>query len=349
MFKLKKLLHKYKIVMVSLVLVSSFTLVGCGSNQNSNNANADKPTIVFGDASWSSIQVHNRIAGFIVEHGYGYPEPEYVFGESLPILQGTANGDIDVYIEVWADNIKEAWEKQLAEGKVINLGYNFPDSAQGWYVPTYMIEGDEERGIEPVAPDLKSVSDLVQYKDLFKDPEVPAKGRFYNSPPGWACTTINEEKFDVYGLNEYFNIFSTGSQTALVTSMVSAYEKGEPWVGYYWEPTWVMGKLDMTLLEEPEYDEAVWNENKGCAYPPSQVLIGVNSELEEKAPEIVEFLEKYETTSAQTNAALAYMNDHDDDIEAAAIWFLEEYPDVWKNWVPEDVAANVEQALNEVK
>ena len=83
-------------------------------------------------------------------------------------------------------------------------------------------------------------------------------------------TGINEAKFKTYGLDQTFNLFSTGSDTALATSMVAAYEKGQPWVGYYWEPTWVMGQLDMTMLEEPEYNAEVYNDpnNRGCAFPP---------------------------------------------------------------------------------
>jgi glycine betaine/proline transport system substrate-binding protein len=156
-----------------------------------------------------------------------------------------------------------------------------------------------------------------------------------------------------YGLEDTYNVFSTGSDAALVTSMVTAYEKGEPWLGYYWEPTWVMGKLDMTMLEEPPYDEAVWNDenNRGCAYPPAQVLVGINSKLEEKAPELIEFLDNYQTTLAQNNDFLAYMDDYEGDNseEAAAIYFLKTYPEVWKSWLPEDIAAKVENALNEVE
>ena len=103
-------------------------------------------------------------------------------------------GSIDIYMEVWADNYKDTWEKLLADGSIIKLGTNYPDAPQGWYVPTYMIKGDTERGIEPVAPDLKSVNDLPKYWDLFKDREVPGKGRFHNSPPGWAVTDINAAK-----------------------------------------------------------------------------------------------------------------------------------------------------------
>jgi len=255
-------------------------------------------------------------------------------------------------MEIWADNIQEAWQAALDDGSVKDLGANLPDGPQGWWVPTYMITGDPERGIEPMTPDLKSVSDLPKYWELFKDREVPDKGRFYNSPPGWICTGINEVKMNTYGLGDTFNVFSSGSDAALVTSMVTAYEKGEPWVGYYWEPTWVMGKLDMTMLEEPAYDEAAWTDenNRGCAYPPAQVLIGINSELETTAPEIVEFLDNYSTTLAQNNDFLAYMNDYEGENseQAAALYFLNTYPEVWKQWVPDDVAAKVDEALKEV-
>ncbi|WP_407058498.1 glycine betaine ABC transporter substrate-binding protein [Paracerasibacillus soli] len=46
---------------------------------------------------------------------------------------------------------------------------NFADNDQGLYVPAYVIEGDEERGIEPLAPDLETVEDLKKYPHIFKD------------------------------------------------------------------------------------------------------------------------------------------------------------------------------------
>lgn len=338
----------------SLLLVLCLSLLGCGQQAESGaDADSTKPVLVLAEASWDSIKVHNRIAGFIIEHGYGYPEPKYLFGDTLPLLQGLTKGDVDIYLEVWADNIQEAWDDALTQGKVKNLGPNLPDGPQGWWVPTYMIEGDPERGIEAITPDLKSVMDLPQYWELFKDPEAPTKGRFHNSPPGWICTDINEFKMKTYGLEDSYNVFSTGSDAALVTSMVSAYEKGEPWFGYYWEPTWVMGKLDMTMLEEPFFDPEVWDDesNRGCAYPPARVLVGINSELEEKAPDLIPFLDNYETTLAQNNDFLAYMDDYngEDPEKAAALYFLNAYPEVWQGWLSQDIVAKVEQALNEVE
>ncbi|MDI9467262.1 MAG: ABC transporter substrate-binding protein, partial [Syntrophomonadaceae bacterium] len=281
---------------------------------------------------------------------YGYPEPEYTFGDTMPLLQGMARGDVDITMEVWQDNYAEPWNEIVKSGSVIDLGSIYPDAPQGWYIPTYMIKGDPERGIEPMAPDLKSVFDLPRYWELFKDPEVPTKGRFHNSPPGWMVTDINEAKFKTYGLEETFNLFSTGSDSALSASMVSAYEKGEAWVGYNWEPNWVMGQLDMTMLEEPPYDPEVYNDpdNRGCAYPAAQVLKGVHVDVQTSAPEAFDLVSKYETTLEQNNDFLSYMSENNVDTQAAAIYFLKTYPEIWKAWVPEDVAQKVEQALEEV-
>ena len=41
-----------------------------------------KETIIFGDLNWSSALLQNRIAQFIVEHGYGYPT-DVKFGRYL--------------------------------------------------------------------------------------------------------------------------------------------------------------------------------------------------------------------------------------------------------------------------
>ncbi len=329
------------------------TVIGCGGESSSADGIPDtqKQKLVLADVSWDSVKVHNRIAGFIIEHGYDYPTPAYIFGETLPLLQGLTTGDVDITMEVWTDNYEEPWNEALQGGTVINLGSIFPDAPQGWYVPTYMIKGDPERNLEAMAPDLKTVSDLPRYWELFKDPESPQKGRFHNSPPGWAVTEINETKTSTYGLDKTFNIFSTGSDSALAASMVAAYDRGQPWVGYYWEPTWIMGQLDMTMLEEPPYNQDIWQDadNRGCTFPAAKVLKGVHSDLETSAPEIVEFIAKYETTLAQNNEFLAYMSENNASEEDAAIYFLKNHPDTWKTWIPENVAQKVEQALGEVK
>ena len=303
-----------------------------------------KETLVISDLSWESAQVHNRIAGFIIENGMGYGI-EYIPVDTISGFAGLQRGDIDITMEIWVDNQQPAFDKAIAAGKVIDLGPNFPDSWQGWLVPTYMIKGDSARGIKATAPDLKSVTDLPKYAKLFKDVEDPSKGRFYSCIAGWECEKINEKKFAAYGLNDTYNIFLPGSGAALVVSLAGAYKKGEPWFGYYWAPTWVLGSYDMTPLEEPAYDKAIFESTAKSAYPAVSVNIAVNSSMPKKAPDVVEFLKKYETTQAMANKFLAFMEEKKADTDATAEWFLKENEDLWTGWVSDDVAAKVKKAL----
>ena len=179
----------------------------------------------------------------------------------------------------------------------------------------------------------------------FLNPEEPNKGRIYGSPPGWAVDEILSIKMETYNLTEDYNYFRPGSDTALSTSIARAFERGEPWVGYYWEPTWIIGSYDMTLLEEPPYTDAGWNDGFNGEFPAVKVTVGVNKKLPEIAPEVVDFLSNYTTSSAITSDALAYMIENDVEAEEAAKYFLESYVDLWTSWVPTEVAEKVKEAL----
>ncbi len=288
--------------------------------------------VVFADNSWDSILVHNRIVAFILENGYGNYEAEFVPGNTAPLFTGLRNGDIDVYMESWHENFLEVYNEAIDSGDVINIGPNMPPAPQGWYVPRYMIEGDQERGIEATMPDLKSVKDLKNYWELFKDPEDPTKGRIIVGPPGWLVTEISQKMIKDHGLSDHFNEFLPGSSTALAASMVGAFEQGEAWVGYYWEPTAVLGRLDMVMVP-------------GTEFPPTSVDILVNTEYSKTAPQLIEFLKKYNTTIDQNNKVLAAMEEQELDSEGAARWFLENYEDHWTQWVSADVAEKVKAAL----
>jgi len=331
---------KLQLLKYVIVFVAVFALLGALAGP----ATAAKKAVRFSDLSWDSAQVHNRIAGFIIKHGYGY-DTEYITGETALLMTGLMRGDIDVNMESWTENIQEVYDKATKSGKVIDVGPNYPDSWQGWLVPTFVIKGDAKRGIKPMAPGLKSVYDLPKYWKVFKDPENPNKGRFYNSIPGWLCTKINSKKLKAYGLDKYYTDFLPGSDAALAGSMVAAIKRGKPWVGYYWAPTWILGKLDMTPLEEPAFDKKVWDTTNACAFQSVQVNILINTKFSKKYPELTEMFKKYETTTALNNEFLAYMRETKGKPQDGAIWFLKNKENVWTKWVPADVAKKVKKAL----
>ncbi|MGM8214783.1 ABC transporter substrate-binding protein [Bacillaceae bacterium W0354] len=300
--------------------------------------------IVLADAGWDSIRFHNSVMQIIIEHGYDF-DTSVMTGTTANTVQGLREGDINVYSEIWTDNIKEVYEEAIDKGEIIKTSVNFDDNTQGLYVPTYVIEGDPERGIEPLAPDLKTVEDLAKYPQVFKDPEDSSKGRIVNAPTSWVVSGQIQTKVENYGLDEHFNVISPGSDSAAVASLVAAYEKGEAWVGYYWSPTWVTAQYDLTLLEEAPYDPEIWEESLGTEFPPNDVVVAVHSDFPEQAPEVYEFLQNYETSTKLTEEALMYMLEHEADADEAAEWWMKENQDIWTKWVPEDVADKVKKGL----
>ncbi len=312
--------------------------------------------VVFGDLDWESAEVANWIARHILEAGFGC-RTDAIPGSVVPIYQGAVRGDIDVIMEVWTDNVPELWSRAVAGGEVEQVGIAFDDALQGWFVPRYLVEGDAERGIEAQAPGLRSVFDLADHAALFRDPEQPQKGRFYNCVIGWQCELINRVKLHAYGLSEHFTDFQAGTGVALAASLEAAYRRAEPWVGYYWGPTWVLGELDLLLLDEPEFDPACWEEftalvdtpgaaSRACAYPTSTAVVALGSRFKDDAPaEVRAFFAAYHGSSQILSEALAYMRAASQEPDAAARHFLATRPEVWRAWLEADVADKVAEAF----
>ncbi len=319
---------------------------GAAEAQDETTCDVDR-AIVFGDLGYDSAQFHNGVARFILENGYGC-ETDAIPGETIPLNNGLARGDIDVIMEVWMGNPVQAFVDAVDAGTVVPVGSNFPDATEGWFVPRYVVEGPDA-----IAPGLRSVADLPDYIELFTDPEEPDKGRFYNCPAGWVCEGVNSKKLIAYGLEDYYVNFRVSGQ-ALVAAAESAVLQGEPVLFYYWSPTWLMGKFDFYQLEEEPFDQEVWDAmmaadepTAATAYPVSNVIIAANAEMAAGAPVVIGFLDAYETTSMMVSQSLAFMQDTGATADEAAEEFLRTREDVWTEWVPADVAERVQAALSE--
>jgi ABC-type proline/glycine betaine transport system substrate-binding protein len=313
------------------MLASVAALAGCAQSSGQPAA-AAKPTVLkLADAGWDSIQVHNAIASFIINNGYDV-KTETIMGSTPITWKALTENEIQIYMEFWSENVADYAEK-VADGTVLELSLNFDDNEQGLYVPRYVIEGDPARGIEPMAPGLKTVKDLLNYPEVFPDAEQAGRGRIYGAISGWAADRILSNKYEAYGLDEKFNYFQPGSDAALAASLVAAYEKGEPWVGYYWAPTWVSGLYDLILLEDEPFTSMDDLNNGLTEFPANRVTVAIHPSVKEHFPEITAFLSEYKTSSALTAEALAVMNSEGLTSSEAAIWFMKNHPELLETWI----------------
>lgn len=324
---------KKRLLAVILCVASVAVLSSCAK---------EKETVTFGDAGWDSMKFHNAVAMYIAEQAYGL-ETNEVSGSTAVTYGALKTGDIQIYMETWTDSIS-TYEKDVEAGAVTELGVNYDDNIQGLYVPRYVIEGDPDRGIEALAPDLKTVEDLKNYSDVFADPDDPSKGRVFGAISGWEVDEIMRKKIAFYGLDAFYNYVDPGSDAALSAAIAGAYEKGEAIVAYYWEPAWITGKYDLVLLEDAPYEEDLYLLGE-CECPSISLTVCVNPDYYKANAEFCGFLSQYQTSSALTSEALAYMKNNDALYVDTAKWFLSEHDELLSTWLPEDKAELVRKAL----
>lgn len=324
--------------LISALLAAAFllTAAGCGSSGGSASSNtAEKTSITFANVGWDSIQLNNALAGLVAEEVFGYTWTE-VTGTTPISHEALIRGDLDVHIEEWTNNIS-SYQVDLDAGKFVELGVNFDDNYQGFYIPRYVADAH---------PDLKTVKDLAKYPDLFPDPEDASKGIIYGGMVGWEITEIMRKKVEAYGLGEYYNYLESGSDAVLNTAMVSAWDKQEPIVAYYWEPTWLLGKYDFVLLEDEPYDDALYPDGL-CACPAVRVTVAVSSDFAASNPEYCEFLAKFSMPSAYISEALAHKEEIGaNDFDETAKWVLTQaHPELIDEWLTPEQAQALRDAL----
>ena len=299
-----------------------------------------KEKIVFSDLNWTSAQIQNRVAQYIVEKGYGYPT-DVVFGSTLPLFQGLRNGETHVTLEIWLPNQIEAWNEAISNGEVVSIGASLgKDWQSSFVIPAYLQEQ---------YPELDSVEDLKeqQYKDLFKTAETGDKARIVACVIGWACEEVGAQQIQGYDLDDHVEVINAGDSAALNADLYGSYEREEPWLGYQWgtnEPALV---LDLVRLEEPAYSQSCWFTNKACAYEDATILVAVHPNLPAAAPDVIEMLRKWDFNIDIYKKVAAWQRENPDaNTNATAVWWLNSNPDIWGGWVTEEAGAAIQAALS---
>lgn len=298
-----------------------------------------KDTIVFSDLNWTSAQIQNRIAQYIVEYGYGYPT-EVIPGGTLPLFQGLKQGDTHVTMEIWLPNQSIGWEEAVELGEVVSVGKSLVGDWQSTFViPKYVADAN---------PGLKTPQDLMkaEYMELFATAESRGKARLVACVPGWSCELVNDEQIETYGLTDHLHVIKPGSQDAMFSEIYGAYEREEPWLGYMWGTGDPALKLDLVILEEAPYTKECWDSGKACAFDNSLVLVAVHNSLLPRAGDVIGFLQQWEFTIDIYKGIFQWLDSNEGALpKEAAIEWLETETDIWTGWVTDEAAASVQAAL----
>lgn len=332
----------------SLIVASTLSLL-----ITSFNVSADESCgkVSIADMNWNSASLIANVDRFILEQGYGC-EVELVPGDTMPTgVSMIEKGEPDIAPEMWSNSMNEVLQQAVEEKRLRFAGESLSSGGeQGFWVPKYMV--DEK-------PELATIKGIIANATLFTHPEDPDKYAFMGCPSGWSCQITSGNNFKALKLGEAgFELIDPGSSAGLSGSIARAYERREPWFGYYWAPTAILGKYKMvkvdfgTGIDEKMYHECLEKvdcENpKASMWPATPVRTITTESFASKAPAAYEYLTRRSFGNKQMNQLLAWMEDNQADGEQAMEYFLTEFESDWSAWVSEQAKEKIKQALAEL-
>lgn len=333
--------------MSRLLAYASFCVAVVGAATASNAAECGSVTIA--SMNWQSAEVLSNLDKFILEKGYGC-DAKITIGDTVPTITSMAEkGEPDVAPEGWIDLLPDVVKRGIDEHKLITAVLALPDGGvQGWWIPKYVADAH---------PELKTIPDVLKHPELFPSPDDSSKGAVFNGPQGWGGTIVTAQLFKAYGAAKAgWTLVDTGSAAGLDGSIAKAYEHKQPWVGYYWSPTALLGKYQMVKLDAGvPLNPVEWKrcisvadcpDPKPAAWPVDHVYTLVAKKFADRAtPEVVHYLNTRAWSNATVSALMAWMTSNQATGEEGAKHFLKENPDVWTKWVSPEAANKIKAAL----
>ena len=328
-------------------LASTFLAAGLFALGGAAQA-ADCGDVSIAEMNWASAGVAAHVDKMILESGYGC-SVSLVTGDTMPTFTSmNEKGQPDMAPELWVNAVRVPLDAAIKEGRLIEAAKILSDGGvEGWWIPKFLSDAH---------PDIKTVQDALKHPELFPAPEDATKAAVINCPSGWNCQVSSANLYKALGAEKAgFELVDSGSAAGLDGSISNAFAKKTGWLGYYWAPTAVLGKYEMTKLSfGVENNKADWDtctaipdcpNPKVNAYPVSDVYTVVTKAFSEKAGVAMDYIKVRKWDNGTVNKVLAWMDSNQGTNEDAAKYFLKTYPDMWTKWVAPDVAEKVKASL----
>ena len=294
-----------------------------------------KGKIVLVEQDWDGQLVTTAVTQIILEQEMGYEvELKFAPADSAPMMIGLESGDFHFVCCNWPQFAKALLDEYVRSDNptVERLGPTGLLGSNGWFVPTYVIEGDADRGIEAVAPDLESYAQLDQYKDVFSTADTGDKGRMIDYVPAWDYR--NQDRLDSFGID--FEVVYAGSEAAGFAELDAFYKRGEPILLPLWFPHWSHVKYDLTQIELPAWTEECYPAGTefNCGWDIDVIAKLVWPGLKNEFPEVYQFFKNLTMTNEQQSEMTFNVTQEGmTPLEAAQIW-VDANESVWRPWIP---------------
>ena len=338
---------KIKNIIISALVVLGFTSF-------SGIANAKCGKLVIAEQNWASAELMANVDKIILEEGYGC-DVELVPGATMPTFTSMNDkGSPDMNPEQWANAVYTPLKKAVSEKRlIIANGAPITGLGEGWWLnPAALKKHPELKGMTAVQ--------ILERPDLFPDKEDPSKGAFMGCPAGLGCQLATAKLFRAFEMEKKgWKLIAPGSAAGLDGSIAKASDSNEPWFGYYWNPTSMVGKYNLQPVDfgvpfagRDNWDNCITLAEQDCANPKptawtkSEVNSIVTANFAKTGgKEALSYVEKRVFPGEVMNGMLVYMADNQAKGSDAAVEFLIKHEDVWTKWVSSSAAKKIKKSL----
>ena len=339
-------MKKLKTLLISAVFALGVTSI-------SGTANACGK-LVIAEQNWASAELMANVDKIILEEGYGC-EVELVPGATMPTFTSMNDkGTPDMNPEQWANAVYTPLKKAVSEKRLI-IANKAPITGlgEGWWINPAAIEK---------YPQIKNMTamEILEHPEWFPSKEDASKGGFMGCPAGWGCQLANANLYRAFDMEKKgWVLLDPGSAAGLDGSIAKASDSNEPWFGYYWNPTSMVGKYNLQPVDfgvpfagRDNWDNCITLAEQDCAGPKptawtkSEVNSIVSANFAKTGgKDVLGYVEKRTYPGPVMNGMLVYMADNQAKGSDAAVEFLIKHEDIWTKWVSSSAAKKIKKSL----
>ena len=208
-----------------IVALAMVLAVGAACSETSDEDESEtRGTLYLVDQDWNGQLVTTAVIQILLEQKMDHTvATKFAPADSAPLFIGLEKGDFHFVCCNWPSYSAALLEDYVDAddgAKVERVGPVGITGETGWYVPSYVINGDADRGIDAVAPNLRSVSDLNEYKSVFATSDTGTKGRLLEFTAAW--DTKPAERLEAFGA-DFQEVFA-GSEGAALAQVDAAFQ-----------------------------------------------------------------------------------------------------------------------------
>lgn len=283
---------------------------------------------------WTGQVITTHIAGEILSR-MGYTV-EYTTAGYLPQFEAIQDGTVTASLEIWSNNVGEAYTNAEATGNVVDIGDLGLKAGEQWIYPKYM---------EEKCPGLPSLDAFIACADQFSTPETFPNGRLLDYPLDWGARNVDV----ITALNLPYVSVPGGSEGAMVAEFKAAYDRQEPIVMMFWTPHWLYADVEVGAVDLPAFDPAcesdpAWGRNPDatgdCLYEQPTTFKVAWIGMADKWPAAYRFLEAFQLSAEDQIPIIAQVDSQGVDLETAVKAWVDENEAKWRPMVDAALAGS---------